>query len=78
VGNSNNKEIDFIAEKNNEKTYIQVAYLLQDEKTIAREFDNLLSINDNYRKIVVTMDNLFSGASYKGIEHKHLLDFLNE
>ncbi len=78
VGNSNNKEIDFIAEKNNEKTYIQVAYLLQDEKTIAREFDNLLSINDNFRKIVVTMDNLFSGASYKGIEHKHLLDFLNE
>jgi len=78
VGNSNNKEIDFIAEKNNEKIYIQVAYLLQDEQTITREFENLLQINNNYRKIVVTMDNLFSGSSYKGIEHKHLLDFLNE
>ncbi len=78
VGYSNKKEIDFIATKNGEKIYIQVAYLLQNQQTIDREFKNLLYIKDNFRKIVITMDNLFSGSSYKGIEHKHLIDFLNE
>ncbi len=77
VGYSENKEIDFIAEKNGEKRYIQVAYMLQNDNTIAREYGNLLSIPDNYPKIVVTMDNLMAGASYKGIENVSLKDFLN-
>jgi uncharacterized protein len=78
VGNSHDMEIDFIARKNGETIYFQVAYLLQNQETIDREFKNLLSIDNNYRKIVITMDNLFSGASFKGIEHLHLLDFLNQ
>lgn len=77
VGQSENKEIDFVAEKNGEKIYVQVAYVLESEITIAREFGNLLAIPDNFPKIVVTMENLQVGASYKGIEHTHLLDFLN-
>ncbi len=77
VGYSENKEVDFVAEKNGEKLYIQVAYMIENENTIAREFGNLLAIPDNFPKIVITMENFLAGASYKGIEHIHLLTFLN-
>ncbi|MCH5240517.1 MAG: ATP-binding protein, partial [Muribaculaceae bacterium] len=49
-------EVDFVATKNNERIYIQVAYLLSTEDTIKREFGNLKAIKDHYPKIVVTMD----------------------
>ncbi|MEI6436646.1 MAG: ATP-binding protein [Bacteroidota bacterium] len=77
IGNSEHKEVDFVAERNGEKLYVQVAYLLGNDPTVAREFGNLLAIPDNFPKIVVTMDSLYAGSSYKGIEHIHLLDFLN-
>lgn len=76
VGQINNNEIDFIAEKNGNLIYIQVAYLIIDEKTKKREFENLLAIKDNFRKIVVSMDE-FAGGNYMGIEHMHILDFLS-
>jgi len=69
------KEIDFIAEKNGEKKYIQVTYLLSDEKVIQREFGNLLKIKDNYEKIVVSMDESF-GNTYEGIKNINILEFL--
>ncbi|MDR1679897.1 MAG: ATP-binding protein [Prevotellaceae bacterium] len=75
VGQMRDKEIDFIAERGSEKCYIQVAYKLQLDKTIDREFGNLLSIKDNFPKIVVTMDEL-AGVDYQGIKHIHILDFL--
>lgn len=56
VGQIGSKEIDFVAEKNNEKIYIQVCYLLDSEKTIAREFGNLNEIKDNFEKIVFDLD----------------------
>jgi len=71
------KEIDFIAERGSEKRYIQVAYKLQLNKTIDREFSNLLSIKDNFPKMVVTMDEL-AGTNYQGIQHIHILDFLQQ
>ena len=77
VGQSEQREVDFIAQKNGEKIYIQVAYMLDNENTVAREFGNLLAIPDNFPKMVVTMDKLIAGASYKGIQQIHLLDFLN-
>ncbi len=77
VGFSNQLEIDFVATKEGEKLYVQVVYLLQNQATIDREFGNLLSIADNFRKIVVTMDNLNQGASYKGIAQINLRDFLS-
>lgn len=73
VGTLEKQEIDFVASKNGEVIYIQVA--LKEEKTIDREFGNLLKIKDNYPKIVVTLDN-YSGNSYKGIEVVHLSKFL--
>ncbi len=76
IGKSGDKEIDFICEKSGKKIYVQVAYILQDEKTIKREFGNLLEIKDNYPKYVVSMDELVQGSNYEGIEHMNIQDFI--
>lgn len=78
VGKSGNKEIDFICEKAGKKIYVQVTYLLQDEKTIDREFGNLLEIKDNYPKYVISMDEAMSGSDFKGIEHIHIRDYISK
>jgi len=75
VGKLGNKEVDFVCQKGDEKFYIQVCYLIPDEKVYAREFGNLLKIEDNYPKMVISMDESI-GDSYKGIEHLHISDFL--
>ena len=76
VGVLNSKEIDFICERNNEKKYIQVAYLLEKEDTVKREFGNLLKIDDNHPKMVVSMDKL-AGAGYDGVDHVYIREFLS-
>jgi len=75
VGKHGDKEIDFVAYKDEIKSYIQVAYLIPDEKTHQREFGNLLTIPDNCSKKVVSMDETASG-SFKGIEHVSIRKFL--
>ncbi|MDR1342642.1 MAG: ATP-binding protein [Prevotellaceae bacterium] len=75
VGQLRQQEVDFIAEKDGKKCYIQVAYKLSLQETIDREFGNLLLIKDNFPKIVVSMDEL-AGIDYQGIKHIHVLDFL--
>jgi predicted AAA+ superfamily ATPase len=75
VGKSDDKEIDFIAEKNEKKVYIQVAYKITEQTTIDREFKPLLEIKDHYHKYVVTMDELWKD-NIEGIQHKHIADFL--
>ena len=75
VGKLQNREIDFVCEKNGEKVYIQVCYLLATQEIREREFGNLLKIPDNERKIVVSMDPV-SGGKEKGIEHIHIREFL--
>jgi len=75
VGALGDKEVDFIGQKNSEKIYVQVALSLQDEKTIAREFGNLMQIADNYPKMVVSLSP-FEGASYLGISTISLRNFL--
>ena len=71
------KEIDFIAQKKDVIIYIQVAYLLIEPKTIEREFGNLLQIKDNYRKMVVSMDDL-PISNQQGIEHWNIRKFLSD
>ena len=78
IGYLQDKEIDFVAEKDNEKIYVQVAYLLSEQKTIDREFGNLMDIKDNYPKYVVSFDTLSAPNTYKGIKHFTLLEFLNK
>jgi predicted AAA+ superfamily ATPase len=75
VGKLDDKEIDFIAEKQGEKIYIQVAYKLESEATVAREFSSLLAVKDQYPKYVVTMDTFWK-ESVEGIKHVHIADFL--
>jgi len=58
-----------------ERLYIQVAYLITDDKVKEREFGNLLAIPDNFPKIVISMDEV-AGGSYQGIQHLHIEDFL--
>lgn len=76
IGKVNNKEVDFVAKKNNEINYYQVSYIMSEEKTRNREFGALLDINDNYPKIVLSLDTL--DFSQKGIIHKNIIDFLLE
>ena len=71
AGRLDRSEIDFVATRQEEILYVQVAYLLTDEATHTREFGNLLDIPDNYPKLVVSMDPV-TGASYKGIRHLHV------
>lgn len=75
VGKLNNKEIDFICYKGNEKIYIQVAYLIN-ENDRTREFGNLEQIIDNYPKFVISSDLV--DMSQNGIIHKNIIKFLLE
>lgn len=75
VGRVGAKEIDFIGEKNGEKLYVQVCYLLSEESTVNREFGSLLEIRDNYPKIVLYKDGSFKG-SYEGIPAVRVEDWL--
>lgn len=68
-------EIDFIAEKENEYKYIQVAVSVNNEATMQREFGNLEKIPDNYEKIVVTLRDS-SPNTYKGMRQLTLRQFL--
>jgi len=77
VGQLANNEIDFVCKKNGEFLYVQVCYLLHSQSTIEREFGNLEKINDNYPKVVVSMDD-FQGNSRNGIKHIRLNEFLSE
>lgn len=75
VGVSGDKEIDFICTKHGRKLYVQVTYLLSDQKVIDREFGNLADVSDNYPKIVVSLDE-YAPAGVNGIQHVHLREFL--
>ncbi len=74
VGKDRDKEIDFIARKNGELLYFQVAYILENQATIDREFGNLLKMKNNYPKFVISMDST-SSATYNGIQHLNVIDF---
>lgn len=74
VGTFDSGEIDFIATRFNEKIYVQVAYILSDEKVFEREFGVYKNINDNYPKYVITTDTM--DFSQDGIVHKNIVDWL--
>lgn len=75
TGKIKGREIDFIAEKERIRKYIQVVYLLTDESVIEREFRNLELINDNFEKIVISMDDIHFG-NRNGIAHVNAWDFM--
>lgn len=75
VGKSDENEIDFIAERQGEKLYIQVTQKIGSEQTEKREYEKLSAISDSFPKYVLTTDD-FAGGNYNGIKTMHVADFL--
>ena len=76
VGRAREREIDFVGERNGERAYWQVAYLMPTEETRAREFDAFDRVPDHYPRFVVSMDPV--NLSRNGIRHLNICDFLEE
>lgn len=75
VGKYNDIEIDFIAINSNETIYYQVARSIMDEAVEEREKRSLLAVNDNYKKIILTMDKV-KNKQIDGISVVNIIDFL--
>lgn len=75
VGNLGPLEIDFVAQRTGERLYVQVALSINEPQTMEREFGNLKKINDNFPKVVVTLDG-FQGNTHEGILTIDLRSFL--
>ena len=75
IGKIGETEIDFVAEKPNDKVYIQVTESMQSPETRERELRPLRMIGDNYEKIILSMDRSFIN-SYEGIKSLNLIDWL--
>ena len=76
IGKTKHGEIDFIATKTDEKKYFQVAYLLENENVIEREFSAFDDIDDDFPKYVLSLDE--KDLSRNGITHKNIIDWLLE
>lgn len=77
IGKVDNSEVDFIAIKADEKIYIQVTESMTSEDVRQRELAPLMKINDNYEKIVLSM-NPGMDSSYDGIKSINLIEWLIE
>ena len=74
TGTIKDKEVDFVARKADRVIYVQCAYLLAEPATIVREYASLEAIDDNYEKVLVTLDDLLF-SSNKGIRHIQAWNF---
>jgi len=75
IGKVGETEVDFVAEKPNERLYIQVTESMLSQETRERELRPLRLIPDNYEKIVLSMDRSYIN-SFDGIKSLYLLDWL--
>lgn len=75
AGKSGNGEVDFVVQKHDgSREYYQVAYTVNDEKTLKRELSSLEKIKDSYPKYLLTTD--FDNVNYNGIQKINILDWL--
>ena len=74
VGRVKEKEVDFVCQRDRERLYLQVAYLMPTEETRAREFGALAAVPDQFAKMVLSMDRF--DFSTGGIRHFYIPDFL--
>lgn len=77
IGKLANREIDFIAERQNERLYVQVCLTLAGQETQEREFSVLEQVRDNHPKVVLSLDE-FQHVSRGGIQHRNLREWLLE
>lgn len=75
IGKLDGCEINFVATRQEEKIYVQVAQKIRNESTSEREYGRLLEIRDNYPKYVL-LDDDYAGGNYQGIKTIHIVDFL--
>lgn len=74
VGKNNDKEIDFVVQNpNNKREYYQVAFTVNDEKTLKREISAFSNIKDNYPKFLLTLD--FDNTNIDGIQKLNVIDW---
>mgnify|MGYP000766880708 FL=1 len=78
VGDIDEGEVDFVAIKNNQTEYYQISATTLNPDTLARELAPLQSVQDNYPKYLLTLDELFGEANYNGIQKKNLIKWLLE
>lgn len=74
VGRLGDREIDFVCQKQSQRIYVQVTYILASAETVEREFGVLEQIPDNFPKYVVSMDE--PDMSRNGIKHFNIRKFL--
>lgn len=77
IGKTQEYEVDFVAENPNEIRYYQVSQSIKEDSVRERELRSLESIQDNYEKIILTMDKTIN-KDYNGIKVKNIIDFLLE
>ena len=77
IGKTNDYEVDFVAESPNEIKYYQVTQTLMNEEVRNRELRSLENIEDNYEKIILTMDKSIN-RDYNGIKVVNIIDWLLE
>ncbi|OFY24926.1 MAG: hypothetical protein A2W98_03875 [Bacteroidetes bacterium GWF2_33_38] len=76
IGKNKDKEIDFIAERNNEKIYIQVCKTLIGEKVEVREYDAFTGITDHFPKYVLSLDSFDFSTDKNGVKWMNIKNFL--
>lgn len=76
VGQIGSLECDFIARKQNEYFYIQVAMTIADPSTEEREYRALSAAKDHYPRYLFTLDTLLQKRD--GVKHVNLIDFIAE
>ncbi|NCB44664.1 MAG: ATP-binding protein [Clostridia bacterium] len=74
IGKVDNQEIDFIAQRNGNREYYQVAASILDPATFAREVAPLKKVNDHYAKFILSLDEL--AINEDGIRQMNVVDFL--
>ena len=77
IGRTGQLEIDFVAEKNGETEYYQVAQTVMPKDTLDRELEPLYKIKDHNAKYLITMDNV-PNVSHNGIKQIYALDWLTK
>ncbi len=69
-------EIDFVANKGNNKIYIQSALEMKTKEKVAQEQKSLLNVNDFFKKIIIVGDNVVKSRYDNGIILMSIYDFL--